>query len=114
MKQAPFPKDMTIGDKYRPAMEIQDQEEADNYFKQCVRHTMMHGEQPMSQEEAERIERINLGYFAGYYGPETRERVERLFNCSHPVFGKVAEVGTPSTDTALLAGMMSAAGVPTE
>lgn len=44
-----------------------------------------------TREEAETIERTNLGYFAGYYSHATRERVERLFRCAHPFFGSIAE-----------------------
>lgn len=97
-----LPHDMTIGDKYGPAMEITDQAEADAYFELCVEHCMEHG---ASREHAERIERANLGYYAGYYSPEVRARVERLFNCAHPIFGRIAERGSPSADEALQAGI---------
>ena len=92
---------ISIGDKYGPAMAITDQAEADAYFQQCVAHTMAFGK---SQEEAESIERGNLGYYAGYYSSETRERVERLVNCAHPVFGSIAERGVPTAEEALEAG----------
>lgn len=82
--------DITIGDKYQPAMEITDQDKADAYFEECVVHTMRWGR---TREEAEKIERANLGYYAGYYNDETRERVERLFRCSHPIFGAIAQQG---------------------
>lgn len=59
---------MTIGQKYGPAMEITNQTEADRYFEECVQHTMSsHGK---SRDEAERIEKANLGYYAGYYDDE--------------------------------------------
>lgn len=87
----PFPVKITIGDKYSPAMEITDQEAADAYFERLVAHSMLWH----SRDEAERIERINLGYYAGYYSHETRLRVEKLFRCAHPVFGEaVAEKAT--------------------
>ena len=98
---------ISIGDKYRPAMEITDQAAADAYFQQCVAHTMAFGK---SQEEAEGIERLNLGHYAGYYGSETRERVERLFKCAHPVFGAIAERGEPTAEQALEAGRNAAKG----
>lgn len=94
--------DITIGDKYRPAMAIQTQEEADRYFEECVAHAMAHG---YSREEAEKIERVNLAYFAGYYDNETRERVERLFRCAHPVFGSIAENGAPTPEEAFNMGV---------
>lgn len=98
----PLPKEITIGDKYGPAMEITDQDEADAYFQICVDHCMVHFDR--ERGEAESIERQNLGYFSGYYGAEVRERVERLFHCSHPVFGSIAVNGSPTLEEALEAG----------
>jgi hypothetical protein len=59
--------------------------------------------------EAERIERANLGYYAGYYSTATRERVERLFSCAHPIFGAIASAGAPTPAEALLSGAVAAA-----
>lgn len=101
-------KNITIGEKYQPAMEILTQEEADTYFEQCVKHTMRHGVEKHTRAEAEKIERGNLGYFAGYYGSETRERVERLFKCSHPIFGSISQNGSPTPTEALASGMIAA------
>ena len=75
---------ITIGEKYGPAMKIETQEEADAYFKACVLHTMSFGS---TRQEAEEIEKANLGYYAGYYDHETADRVMRLFRCAHPIFG---------------------------
>ena len=97
--------DITMGDKYGPAMEIEDAEEAARYFEECVQHSMQCG---CSREKAEEIERANLGYFAGYYSHETRERVERMFSCAHPVFGKIAENGAPTPEQAFRAGLKAA------
>lgn len=97
-----LPEEITIGDKYGPAMKIEDQAEADAYFEACVAHTMQFGGK--DRAEAEHIERSNLGYYAGYYDNETRHRVERLFRCAHPVFGRIAAVGAPTTEEALQAG----------
>lgn len=93
---------ITIGEKYGPAMEIKSPEEAAEYFEQCVQHTMSYGR---SRDEAEKIERQNLGYYAGYYDDATRERVERLFSCAHPVFGQIAIVGAPTPEQAFNAGL---------
>lgn len=67
-----LPSKITFGEKYDPAMAITDQAAADEYFESLVEHTMRFG---ADRVEAERLERKNLGYFAGYYGSETRERV---------------------------------------
>lgn len=99
-------RDITIGDKYRPAMEITDEFEAGRYFEQCVQHDMECWGK--SREEAEKVERANLGYFAGYYDNETRARVERLFRCAHPVFGAIAKNGVPTPGAALAAGVKMA------
>ncbi len=102
---------ITSGEKYGPAMEMTDQATADAYFEACVKHCMRHGR---SRAEAESIERQNLGYYAGYYSHETRERVERLFKCSHPIFGSIAANGSPTAKEALAAGMVAAkSGVKT-
>lgn len=97
---------ISIADKYSPAMVITDQSDADKYFEECVRHNMSFG--VSSREDAERIERANLGYYAGYYDNETRERVERLFRCAHPVFGKISEKGPPTMAEAFMAGACAA------
>jgi hypothetical protein len=96
-----LPKTITIGEKYKPAMEITDQAEANKYFEDLVEHCMSLGK---TREEAESIERQNLGYFAGYYNSETQERVERLFSCVHPVFGAISKKGQPTAEEALEAG----------
>ena len=83
---------ITIGEKYGPAMDMTDEKEAKAYFDECVRHTMSHGK---TLAEAIFIEKANLGYYAGYYSAETRKRVERLFQCQHPFFGK-ADAGIGS------------------
>lgn len=85
---------LTIREKYGPAMEITDRAEAEEYFKACVEH-MMDNNPQMSQEEAIKIEKSNLGYFAGYCDQETRERVESLFNAVHPIFGPAEIKRTP-------------------
>lgn len=99
-------KNITIGEKYGPAMAIMSQDKADAYFEECVKHSMSFGK---TREEAEYIERQNLGYYAGYHSHATRLRVERLFNCQHPVFG-AAERGPVSIDDAIGTGMALAKG----
>ena len=83
-------KPITIGEKYGYAMEITEQAEADAYFEECVQHCMSYGK---SREDAEKIERMNLGYYAGY--GYDRERVERLFRCQHPLFGAAKNETSP-------------------
>ena len=70
-----FREGMTMNEVYGPAMEIAE------------------------------ITKKNLGYFAGYYNHETRARVERLFACEHPVFGKISVQGPPSAEEAFRKGL---------
>jgi hypothetical protein len=90
-KPMPMNVNITIGEKYGPAMEITDQAEADAYFERCVQHTMSYGK---SRDEAEAIERINFGYYSGYYNVETMTRVNRLFQSV--LSGKRAAPPVPS------------------
>jgi hypothetical protein len=92
-----LPDNMTIGEAYGPAMEITDQQEANEYFGALVERCMRFGK---TRTEAESIERQNLSYYAGYYDSATRERVEKLFLCAHPIFGSIAEDGAPTPEQA--------------
>ena len=102
-----FPKRATTGELYTPAMSITDPEEATDYFEALVNWHVEEWDKP--RDEAIQIVKSNLGYWAGYFSPETRERVEELFDCAHPVFGK-AKDGTPSFETALETGKALARG----
>lgn len=84
----PWPDEMTSGEKYNPAMALTTQAEADLYFARLVERTMRVRPE-LTREEAEQLERANLGYWTGYHSHETAERVERLFNACHPVLGPV-------------------------
>jgi hypothetical protein len=83
-------------------MEVVSQEEADHCFKSFVDGLMSRHETP--RVETEEAVRSYLGYYAGYYSNEVRERVERLFRCEHPVFGPIALNGPPSPETAFRLG----------
>lgn len=90
----------TFGETLGPAMEITDETEADDYFLQLVNHYLLSNHDLKSREEAERVVRENLGYYAGYYSAEIGERVNRLFRTTHPIFG-----GTrPTPEEAFKAG----------
>lgn len=108
--EAPLPQNIKINEKYGPAMNIETQDEADAYFLKLVEHTMEmwkhRGESAKTRHEAEALERNNLGYYAGYYGDETRERVERLFKTEHPIFGSIAKNGPPDPDAVLRRGIL--------
>ena len=85
---------------YDPAMSITNSEEADAYLKELVNYFVELGNAP---DRAESIVRTNLSWWAGYFDHETRLRVERLFNCQHPMLGEAADA-EPSPNTILLLG----------
>ncbi len=97
----PMTRAITYGEKYDPAMLITDRAEADAYLERCVAHTMGFGR---SREDATRVERENLGYWAGYYGPEVRARVLAMFDAPHPIFG----TRDPTPEEAIEAGRLMA------
>ena len=96
---------MTYGETLGPAMEITGQEDADQYLENYVAFMQKYlDREPRSDGmTAEQIAKINLGCYAGYYDHETRLRVEKLFKCSHPVFGAAA-TGQPTPEEAFEAG----------
>lgn len=103
-----LPDKMTIGEAFGPAMAITEQAAADEYFDALVeRNIRVFGQ---TRERAEADTKSSLGYYAGYYDNATRERVERLFRCSHPVFGSIDKVGAPTAEEAFEVGRELAAG----
>lgn len=79
-------------------MEIRYIADAEQYLKDYVNYQqkMLDKEPREDDKTALEICKINLGYFAGYYDHETRDRVEKLFQCSHPVYGSIKEKGAPT------------------
>ena len=97
---------LTYGECLRPACEkIKTREEAAQYFKDYVAFIQKAIDKEGKEgkgKDAVAIAKSNLGYFAGYYDGETMERVNRLFDTSHPIFGRAFDV-TP--EQALKAGI---------
>lgn len=80
-------------------MEATDQASANKVFEIIVAEHLKARPQD-SRAEAERIQRENLGYLAGYYDHETRVKLETLFGAVHPIFGSVVKHGEPSPECA--------------
>lgn len=93
---------LTYEDCLGPAMKITNKEDAKQYLAEYIKHIkkIQESETDDVQDSAESIAKSNLGYYAGYYSNEVRERVERLFLCSHPVFGSIKENGIPTPQEA--------------
>ena len=94
---------------YSQAMKIETQEEADAYFESLIEFVSKESI-GKTRSKIEETQRSNLAYHAGYYGPEVRKRVERLFNCEHPIFGKYEENGDATTEEAIELGRLVASG----
>ncbi len=95
---------LTYGEALKPAMEITDQEDADQYLADYVKYQQSFMSARKDGMTAEQMCKTNLGYFAGYYDREVMSRVNRLFKCSHPVFGTTS----PTNEEAFEAGKKQA------
>ncbi len=82
-----LPKNMTMGECYDPAMKMTDPEEAKEYLAALIERGVKYFGH--SREKSESVQKENLGYYSGYFDTETMVRVHKLFDCAHPVFGKV-------------------------
>jgi hypothetical protein len=102
---------LTYGETLGPAMKITEQEDADQYLKAYTAHiqTIMDRETEPNPNPAEQVAKTNLGYYSGYYDNETMIRVQRLFRCSHPIFGSASE-GVPSAEEAFAMGVKAGEG----
>jgi len=103
------------GEIFGPAMEITDPEDAKQYLAAYMKFMREQWDKEGPEEVAkhsrghtlEEIAKGNLAYYAGYYDTKTRIRVEKLFDCAHPIFGK-AEQGTPTPEEAFAMGQTMA------
>lgn len=98
--------DKTSASSYDKAIQATDEASASICFHDLVEQFMR--VKGCSIDYAEKGVRQNLGYIAGYHGNDTRVRVERLYQCEHPIFGKLTEMGEPTTEEALAAGILFA------
>lgn len=97
---------LTYGEALEPAMGITDADDAAQYKADYIKYTEQFLKDGVSESglNVEQIVNTNLGYFAGYYSDEVRQRVERLFNCSHPIFGSIKQNGRPTGKEAFECG----------
>ena len=97
---------LTIGEALDPAMKITDPEDAKQYKAAYVAYLQKHQDKEgkVPDMTAEEIANANLGYYAGYHSNEVRKRIEKLFNCAHPVFGSIKENGVPTPKQAFEMG----------
>ena len=101
----------TYGDILGPAMKITDPDDAKQYLESYIEYLIpyvIENNENVTDEfiytESVNIAKRNLGYYAGYYDNETRKRVEKLFECSHPIFGSIEINGEISPESAFELG----------
>lgn len=81
---------ITVSELIEQAMTAGSQSEVDDIFEALVQAKLTcackkcMSDPTTTKAKAETIVRDYLGYIAGYYCNDTRERVERLFKCEHP------------------------------
>ena len=80
---------LTIYEALDPAMYITEPQYAEQYLDDYAAYIQefLDAEPCDDDKSAADIARENIGYYAGYYDSETMARVNRLFSCSHPIFG---------------------------
>ena len=99
----PFdPRNVSDKDRYDLAMKVGSKSQADSQFAMLLQRQIEDGVPP---EIAAKFLRSNLAYYAAYFDDQTREYVERLYQCEHPVFGAIAVYGPPSTEEAFELGI---------
>lgn len=84
-----FADDANRCDVYDPAMKMIERYEARVYLHRIA--LLCAESNGCTYERGLDIAKSNVGYWAGYHDRETRTRVERLFDCVHPMLGPVAE-----------------------
>lgn len=105
-----FPENGTYRETLGPAIHLALQgkkEEAQEWFNLLVQDLINRGDKEYTVEEATRIVRSNIGYFAGYYGESERRAVAEVYGAMHPIFGNDF---SPTDSKALEAGKRAAHG----
>jgi hypothetical protein len=98
------PEPMTIGQKYTNLLaSVQTSEQAKAYFEACVKHSMTI-DIGLCREDAEAMERSNIGYVAGYFSQEEAARIHKLFGFGHPILGNAADWPKMSPESILEKG----------
>ena len=102
--------DLSFRDLLQPAIAIaraRDSKAAEAWLRGYTEHLVTHWNR--SPEQAEKIAKTNIGYFAGYYGSEEQQAVYEVFGAVHPIFGTpVAD--PPTVEEAIEAGRRMARG----
>lgn len=105
-RNKPFPKNPTVGQIYGTCTLVETKEQAAAYFEKIVKYMVDSSGDDEGLHKAKYIARENIGYYAGYFDQQTRDRVYDLFETDHPVFGREC----PTVNQAFAMGEAWAAG----
>jgi hypothetical protein len=94
-------------DLYDLAVNAWSKKEANSHFAMLVQRQFNRG---VSAEIAANFIRTNLARYAAHGDDEMRERVERLYECAHPIFGAFKEFGAPKTEEIYQLGLNKGKG----
>lgn len=94
---------LTMGEIFDIALKIKTKENASEYIHSYA--SWIKEKENVNLQEALRIAKSNLGYFAGYYSNKVRAQIETLFDCEHPIFGSIEEYGIPTNEEAYMLGV---------
>ena len=78
-------KDYTYGERLHPLQYIETEEEAVEYKRRLLAHQEQYG--VVDGMTPEQVVNGNIGYWTGYYDEKTAQRIKRLFQVAHPIFG---------------------------
>lgn len=77
----------TIEELYGPAVKLamEDSPDAKEYFDALVDQLLK--DESINRQDAVEIVKSNIGYYAGYFSNEARQKVWDVYGSSHPIFG---------------------------
>lgn len=79
----------TMGEVFDEALRLAktNKDDALDFFRTYVEYILEDNKEVNTFSEAEKIAKVNLGYFAGYYNQEVCDIIYKTYQCSHPIFG---------------------------
>jgi hypothetical protein len=108
MRKFDFDSNSTTDQIMGAACMITDPEEAErfliDYATVIIKASRLKGT-IQDYQEGMKAAKSNLAYWAGYYSNEIRTQIEQVFDCEHPIFGKISQLGPPTSQEAFQCGV---------
>lgn len=96
MKKKPL---RTLDDEFDEALSCEDRVQADAWlYREAVWLCNEFPEEGYTIQRAQQLIRQNLGYYAGYIGPEAQRKIYELFDAPHPILGTPAQMESLSPE----------------